>query len=65
VVQPDSACRSIIRVEEEFRTPVTYDLTCDTCDFDRTVEAERDAYADAKEHESAHPDHFVFIYSEE
>jgi hypothetical protein len=43
---------------------VTYDLTCDTCDFDRTVEAERDAYADARDHESAHPDHFVFIYSE-
>ena len=44
---------------------VAYDLTCDTCEFDRTVDAENDAYADAKAHESDHPDHFVLIYTAE
>lgn len=38
-----------------------YSLDCDTCDFIRTVDDEVDAYAAAKEHESEHPNHFVFM----
>jgi hypothetical protein len=44
---------------------VPFDLDCDTCDFNRTVDAQRSAFSAAKDHESDHPDHFVLIYSVE
>jgi hypothetical protein len=56
---------TVIGVETVVWTIVAYDLRCDTCEFDRTVDGESDAYADAKDHESDNPDHFVLIYSVE
>lgn len=44
---------------------VTFQLDCDTCDFNLTVDAENTAYVSAKEHESDHPTHFVLIRSAE
>ena len=42
---------------------MAFDLTCDSCEFDREVDAEEDAYVGAKDHETDNPDHFVFIRS--
>lgn len=42
-----------------------YDLSCDTCRFDRTVPDEPKAYAVAKEHEGEHPTHYVLIHTAE
>lgn len=40
---------------------MAYSLTCDTCEFAREISDEIDTYAVAKDHESEHPDHFVYI----
>lgn len=40
-----------------------YDLTCDSCEFARTVNEEVSAYTGAKDHEEEHPTHFVFIWT--
>lgn len=40
---------------------MVYQLSCDTCDFERRVENEPDSYAVAKDHEAEHTTHFVFI----
>lgn len=44
---------------------MAFELDCDTCEFNRTVESESAAYDSAKSHESDHPNHFVFIYAAE
>ncbi len=41
-----------------------YRLRCNSCGFDGAVEAEHSAYTDARRHEAAHPDHFVYIMEE-
>lgn len=46
-------------------TTMAFDLACDTCEFSRTIDAENSAYTTARDHESDHPSHFVFIYDEE
>ena len=38
-----------------------YELACDSCGFNTTVEAEGQAYTRARDHEADHPDHFVNI----
>lgn len=40
---------------------MTYSLDCDTCQFARSIAGEVNAYSIAKEHESEHPEHFVFM----
>lgn len=40
---------------------MAYRLDCNTCAFGEAVEAEHSAYTDARHHEAAHPDHFVYI----
>lgn len=40
---------------------MAYELDCDTCEYTRVVEAERDTYVRAKAHEKEHPEHFVLI----
>lgn len=40
-----------------------YSLTCDSCDFSRTVEAEERAYGLARDHEAEQHRHFVLIES--
>lgn len=38
-----------------------FELQCDSCDFNRQTGDETGAYADARDHESDHPSHFVLI----
>jgi len=40
---------------------VVFRLECDTCEFGREVDADVDAYAAARDHESKHPTHYVII----
>lgn len=36
-------------------------LTCDSCEFGGAVDDEPAAFTDARDHEAAHPEHFVYI----
>lgn len=38
-----------------------FELICDSCEYVRTMEDEPGAYARARDHETDHPTHFVFI----
>jgi hypothetical protein len=38
-----------------------YRLDCGSCEFTTRIREETDTYAVAREHESAHPEHYVFI----
>jgi hypothetical protein len=44
---------------------VPFRLECDTCGFAREADAEVDAYAAARDHESNHPTHYVIIEKHE
>lgn len=50
----------LISHEKECRL-LPFALECDTCDFVRHVDDEVDAYTAAKDHESEHGDHFVYV----
>lgn len=56
---------SIIHRRSTQAVSVGFDLACDTCNFSRTVDEEISAYLSAKDHEEAHPTHFVFIRTTE
>lgn len=45
------------------RISMSFDVDCDTCPFHRVIAEETQAYTYAKDHEEAHPTHFVFITS--
>jgi hypothetical protein len=40
---------------------MSFHLACETCDFVHETDDEIDAYAAARDHESEHPTHYVFI----
>lgn len=40
---------------------MAYELACDTCDFERSVDENWRAYGSARDHESEYPVHSVFV----